>query len=500
MFGTQSFWMEEPAPRFSKLEKDLETGVVIVGAGIAGLTTAYLLAKEGKKVVILEKGTVGGGQTSRTTAHLTNAFDDRYYEMERLHGKEGAFIIAESHTKAIDLIERIVSEENIDCHFERLSGYLFSESEDEDGEIQKEFEAAQRAGVPGIERVDTVPWGQMEKKRALHFPNQGQIHARKYMNGLSRACVALGVEIYEETQVIDMSEGNRQSVTVKNGCSVKSQYILLATNSPINRNVAIHGRQSPYRSYVIGIEASDTSYPHVLAWDMKDPYHYVRLDKKAGHLLIVGGEDHRTGSENDMAERYNHLEEWAREHFSGLGKVSYRWSGQVMEPADGVAFIGKNPGSKNIFVITGDSGNGMTHGTLGGQIISDLILGRDNAWAELYNPSRLKVKALPKYIKDAGETNAYYKEWMKGKEDNSAENILKEDGAVFREGAKKVCIYRDKAGTLHKRSAVCPHLGCIVAWNKGEKSWDCPCHGSRFSPLGEVIEGPAVGGLPEEKI
>jgi len=495
--GTKSFWMEEPFISFSKLETDKSAEVVIIGAGIAGLTTAYLLSREGKKAILLEKGPIGCGQTSRTTAHLTNAFDDRYYEMERLHGKEGAFYIAESHTAAIGIIERIVKEENIDCDFEKLPGYLFSESKEDDEAIKKEYDAAKKAGVPGVEMSATQPW-QKDSYRSLLFPDQAQLHALKYLNGLARAAEKNGVEIHSDARVIEVVEGDPNRLKIDTGNVLRAKHVLLATNSPINRNVAIHGRQSPYRSYVIGIRIKPGSFPHVLAWDMKDPYHYVRLSKKGGDTLIVGGEDHRTGVKNDMDSRYENLERWARERFPELGAVVYKWSGQVMEPSDGVAFIGVNPGSEHVYVISGDSGNGMTHGTLGAKIITDLIAGQKNSWSRIYDPSRYELKATPEYVKDGAETNAQYKEWFTGDE-RKAEDIKKEEGAVFRKGTKKICVYRDRNGKLHKRSAVCPHLGCIVAWNSGEKSWDCPCHGSIFSATGKVIEGPAVADLAEEE-
>lgn len=496
MFGTKSLWMEEEALRTSPLTENIEAEVVIIGAGIAGLTTAYLLAQDGaKNVVVLEKGSIGCGQTARTTAHLSNAFDDRYFEVERIFGTEGAATVAASHTEAIALMESIAAREGIECDFLRLPGYLLAFSDEEMETLRREEEAAGKAGVPGVRMAD-APWEGSGATGALLFPEQAQLHAQKYLNGLARACEKLGVRVFCGTRVVDITEGEPHVLETEAGSQVRAPFLVHATNSPANRNVVIHGRQTPYRTYVIGLEVPESAYPDpVLMWDLPDPYHYVRLDNAPGRILIVGGEDHRTGKATDMDARYARLEEWARKHFPHVGEVRYRWSGQVMEPADGLGIIGKNPGSERVYVITGDSGQGTTHATLGARIIADLIAGRGNPWAELYDPARVALKAVPEYAKDAAATNLEYKEWLTGSGGDPAETLAPGEGAVYRSGKEKICAYRKEDGSLFTCSAVCPHMGCIVAWNPGEKSWDCPCHGSRFSPEGEAIEGPAMIGL-----
>jgi len=233
-----------------------------------------------------------------------------------------------------------------------------------------------------------------------------------------------------------------------------------------------------------------------LYWDTPDPYHYVRLTEEAGHeVLIVGGEDHKTGQADDTNERFDRLEEWTRERFPTSGELEFRWSGQIMEPVDGLAFIGRNPGDQNIYVVTGDSGNGMTHGTIAGILLTDLILGRDNDWATLYDPSRISPQAAAEFAKENLNAVAQFGDYVTSGDVDDVSKIVRGSGAVIRRGLKKVAVYRDTHGVLHEHSAVCPHLGCIVDWNSTERTWDCPCHGSRFDTSGKVVNGPAISGL-----
>jgi nitrite reductase/ring-hydroxylating ferredoxin subunit len=236
----------------------------------------------------------------------------------------------------------------------------------------------------------------------------------------------------------------------------------------------------------------------MLIWDTEDPYHYVRLQRAEdgdSEILIVGGEDHKTGQANDAEERWRRLESWTRERFPMCGEVAYRWSGQVMEPVDYMGFIGRNPGDDNVYIVTGDSGQGMTHGTLAGRLITDLILGRLNAWSELYDPGRISIRTAPEYLRENLNVAEQYTDWIKRGDASSADEIAPGTGALLRQDRKIIAAYRDDEGVLHELSAVCTHLKCIVQWNAAEKSWDCPCHGSRFGVDGHVLNGPAVAGL-----
>lgn len=492
---TDSLWMLTSELRVPpSLAQDLRTEVCVIGAGIAGITTAYLLAKAGKRVVVLEDGAVGGGETGRTTAHLSNALDDRYHVLERLHGLEGARIAAASHAAAIDRIESIVREEVIDCAFERLDGYLFVPPGESLDILDAEIAAARRAGVVGVERVERAPLTSFDTGPCLRFPRQGQFHPLSYLNGLILALERMGGRIFGKTHVTGVEAGPPARVATESGRTVTADFVVCATNTPVIDWVVIHSKQAAYRTFAIGAPISG-SVTQALYWDTADPYHYVRT---AGDVLIVGGEDHKTGQEDDGTDRFACLESWTRERFP-IEAVEFRWSGQVMEPVDGLAYIGRNPGDKgHIFVATGDSGQGMTHGTIAGMLIHDLILGRANEWERLYDPSRKSLRSAGEYVKENINVAMQYVDYITPGEVRSEAEIRPGHGAVVRHGLKKLAVYRDEDGILHRASAVCPHLGCIVRWNSVERTWDCPCHGSRFGVEGEVLNGPALGGLETE--
>ena len=482
------------------LTKDAASDVCVVGAGIAGLTTAYLLAVEGRSVIVIDDGPIAGGETSRTTAHLVNALDDRYFEIERLHGEKGARLAAESHTAAINRIEAIVAEEDIHCEFERLDGYLFVRPGETTDILDKELAAAHRAGLTEIKRVERAPLTHFDSGPCLRFPQQAQFHPLKYLDAISQAIEKRGGLIFNNTHAEDFKDGTPCQVKTSNGAVVSAAAIVVATNTPVNDWVEIHTKQAAYRTYVIGMTVPKGSVNKALFWDTPDPYHYVRLEEGPQHdVLIVGGEDHKTGQADDSDARFDRLESWTRERFPMAAELEFRWSGQVMEPVDSLAFIGRNPGDKNIYVATGDSGNGMTHGTIAGVLLTDLILGRKNAWADLYDPSRISLRAASNFAKENLNVVAQFGDYATAGDVGEEHTIETGTGALVRHGLKKVAAYRDTQGALHKCSAVCPHLGCIVNWNHVEKTWDCPCHGSRFDPYGKVLNGPANVGLSREE-
>ncbi|HEY6070452.1 MAG TPA: FAD-dependent oxidoreductase [Chthoniobacterales bacterium] len=507
---TVSFW-ERTGNKFQSapLSGDLTTDVCVIGAGIAGVTTAYLLARERKNVVLIDDGPVGGGMTGRTTAHLTNMIDDGYAEIETMLGEECSRLMAESHTAAIDKIEEIVRELKLDCDFERLDGYLFLPPGGSVKELMGELEAIHRARLSNVERVNEVPKTKIKTDAALRFPQQAQFHPLKYLEGVTRAIVDLGGKIFNGTRIVSVKDGERVKIETDDGHTITARAAVVATNSPINDRLVIHSKQAPYASYVICLRVKE-KIEHALFWDTGETaaeekrtigpaaYHYVRFARdEQGDVLIVGGEDHKTGQADDCAKRFEKLERWARDRFPFVGEITDRWSGQVYEPVDGAGYIGRNPGEKNVYVATGFSGNGITYGTITGMLIVDLIAGRENRWAKLYDPSRktLQPKALADYVKENANVAAQMRDYVTAGDEPSADKIKNGEGAILRDGARKVAAYRDEQGTLHEFSAVCPHLKCIVRWDSCEKTWDCPCHGSRFDALGRCVNGPAISDL-----
>jgi glycine/D-amino acid oxidase-like deaminating enzyme/nitrite reductase/ring-hydroxylating ferredoxin subunit len=505
-----SVWIETSEPnRFPPLAADATADVCIVGAGLAGLTTAYLLARDGRSVIVLDDGRPGCGQTGVTTAHLSYQIDDSYREIVRLHGPDGAKLAYQSHRAAIDRIEAIAQLGGIDCDFQRVSGYLFPADGHGPKEIDEELDAAKAAGVT-VQRLDAAPVRGFYSGACLHFPRQGQFHPLKYLDGLAAAIVRLGGRIHSGVRATAVEGGKAARVTTADGRTVTAGAAVVATNVPFNDRVAIHTKQAPYHTYVIAARVAPGAITHALYWDTADPYHYIRLHRTTNaalggdnhepvDLLIVGGEDHKAGQAQDAAERYASLERWMRDRFAAARELEFRWSGQVMETQDGLAFIGRNPmDADNVYVATGDSGMGMTHGTIAGILITDLIAGRPTPWADLYDPSRIRTGAAAEFVKENLNVALQYTSWLTGGEVSSVDEIPPNSGAIVREGLRKVAVFRDEAGELHRRVAVCTHLGCIVAWNPAASTWDCPCHGSRFAPKGTVVNGPAKSDLRAE--
>ena len=503
--GSESVWTASmPVLPSRPLTQSLETDVCIVGAGIAGLSTAYCLSGEGKSVVVLDDGPIGGGMTERTTAHLSNVIDDGYVEIERLHGEPGARLAAESHAAAIDRIETIVTTERIACDFERVDGYLFHAPEHSGEQLEQERLAALRAGLVGVVRVENPSVPALEPGTCLRFPRQAQFHPLKYMSGLAQAIERHGGQIFTGCHVEAVKGGKPSRIETRSGHVIMAQSVVVATNTPINDMVVVHTKQAPYTTYVIGASVPKHSVPTALYWDQADPYHYVRIHKgpaaDSQDMLIVGGEDHKTGQADDGEDRHRRLEQWARTRFPMIKHIEYRWSGQVMEPIDGLGLIGRNPSdASNVYITTGDSGMGMTHGTIAAILITDLILGRTNAWTTLYDPSRKSLKAAGTFVQENLNVAAQYGDWLSSGDVESEDHIPKGTGAILRQGIQKIAVYRDEGGELHRCSAVCPHLNCIVAWDSIEHSWNCPCHGSRFNAYGKVLNGPAKADLAPVK-
>lgn len=494
-------WTEVEVREFPPLQESLSTQACVVGGGIAGITTAYLLTKAGYRVVVIDDGPIGGGQTACTSAHLASALDDRYCEIESLYGADKTQLVAESHATAIDQIESIIAAEQLSCDFQRTDGYLFAQRADDQELLDREFEVAQRLSALRIDRAPRAPLA-VETGPCLIFHDQAQFHPLKYLAGVTEALVRGGGQIFRG-HATQIEGGKRAAVTVEGDLKIRADAIVVATNTPVNDLVAIHTKQAPYMTYIVAGRIPAGSVPRALYWDTADPYHYVRLQPIDGShdLLIVGGEDHKTGQAADGGERFVRLEAWARRYFPQLEKIERRWSGQVMETIDGLAFIGHNPGdAENVFIATGDSGMGLTHGTIAGLLLTDLVRGKPNRWAEIYEPSRKPIGAARRFVEENLNVASQYTDLVTPGEIDDLAELPPGAGAVLRNGLKKLAVYRKPEGDLVAHSALCPHLGCIVSWNDQEHTWDCPCHGSRFSAEGEVTNGPANSNLQPAEI
>ncbi len=495
-----SFWMETaPAIEAPPLSADTTCDVVVIGSGIAGLSTAYELSRFGRSVVVIDRGGIGLGMTARTTAHLATELDDFYSELIRVRGEEEARLYHDSQVAAVNRIETICRDEGIEADFERLDGYLFPAEDSHRSDLEDEYGACLRLGID-VEWADRAPVPGIDTGRALRFANQGRFHPTRYLAGLARLVQARGGRLHGDTAYVsgDEVDGGVEIVT-EGGAMIRAGAALFATNSPVNDRVAIHSKQIPNRTYALAGRVPKGSVPDALVWDTHEAYHYVRLQPLGDteDLLIVGGEDHRSGEENDMEERFGRLEQWTRERYPSLGAVDYRWSGQVMEPIDFMPYSGHNPDSTHIYVHTGDSGMGITNGVAGSLTILPLIIGEDSRFAPLFDPGRksVSVPAATEFARGQAGAVKNFTEYLRPGDVKTADELQPGEGAVIREGLSKIAAYRRDDGMLVRRSAVCTHLGCLVHWNSFEKCWDCPCHGSQFAPEGEVLNGPAVKAL-----
>ena len=474
---------------------DATSDLLVVGSGIAGLSSAYEAVRFGADVIVIDRGDITGGMTARTTAHLASEIDDYYYELTEAVGEEQARLYHESQLAAVNRIEAICEEEGIDADFKRLPGYLVAASHDDLIELEKEYEACRKLEVD-VEWTESAPIALPEGTRALKFADQARFHPLKYCAGLVRAIQARGGRLFGHTAYASHDEGEDWvEVATGSGRKIRAGAVLFATNSPVNDLVKVHTKQVPLRTYAMAGRVAAGSVEDALIWDTLEAYHYVRL-QPAGEgqdWLIVGGEDHRSGTANDMTDRFARLEAWTRERFPSVGAIEHRWSGQVMEPVDFLPYSGRD-GSERIYLHSGDSGQGMTNGVAGALNFIALYRNDKARFAELFDPSR-KAKSglsLGEYVKGQGPVVANLAEYLESGEVDSVDQIKPGEGAIVRRGLAKHAVYRAEDGSITERSAVCTHVGCIVHWNGFEKCWDCPCHGSQFLPDGSVLNGPAV--------
>jgi len=487
------------APRFPPLESSLSADVVVVGGGIAGVTAALLLQRSGAEVVLLEARRLGEGETGHTTAHLTEVLDTRYHALESSFGLDGARAAAASSRAAIDRIEALVGELDAPCGFSRVPAFLVARTAEQRRELEVELEAMLRVGLDAG-WTDALPYP-VESRGAVRIERQAQLHPLEYLRELSARAAAAGARIFEGARVREIRDGRPASVVTDRG-SVTARDVLVLTNHPISGRFGVHTKIADYRTYVIALgPVAPPAGAEGLLWDLDHPYHYVRTHATPdGTFLVVGGEDHKTGHEGATTARFAALEAWARPLWP-VSLVAHRWSGQVVEPADGLPFIGRHPGAKHVHDGTGFSGSGMTFGTLAAMVLADAVSGVPNPWAALYDARRVRPLAQARrFVAENADVAARLaRDRVRGGRPAPAGvgSITPGEGRLVREGGKVLAVARRGDGSLSVRSAVCPHLGCHVQWNAAEESWDCPCHGSRFEAEGGVLHGPSTRELGE---
>jgi glycine/D-amino acid oxidase-like deaminating enzyme/nitrite reductase/ring-hydroxylating ferredoxin subunit len=500
--ATHSYWTDSASlPRFRKLDRDEQVDVVVVGGGITGLTAAYLLTLDGRRVALIERERCAQIDTGLTTAHLTMVTDERLSALVKRFGRNHAQAAWEAGLAAIAHIDSIVADLEIDCDFAWVPAYLHGPvaqpaAEDVRQSLREDASLASELGFDAS-FIEAVPF---VGGPGIRFEDQARFHPRRYLAGLARAIADRGGMIFEHSAAEKFCD-DPLSVT-SNGHTLTCQEIVLATHTPLLGNAGMLGatlfqtKLALYTTYAISGRVEKGRIPDALFWDAADAYHYLRLEPQRDHdVVIFGGEDHKTGQSADTVECFNRLEQ-AVTSLVGAIEITHRWSGQVIETADGLPYIGET--APHQFAGTGYSGNGMTFGTLTGMMAADRIAGRANPWSALFNPSRKTLGALWDYLKENTDYPYYLvRDRFAGTEGKSVRAVPRGSGKVLHLNGQAVAVYRDARGRVTKKAADCTHMGCLVDWNDAERTWDCPCHGSRFKPDGAVVAGPAEAPLPD---
>lgn len=483
-----SLWQETEPPILPSLGAHESADVCVIGGGVSGLLCALRLLEDGHRVVVLDRGEFYAGESVRTTAHLTYMLDDRLHHLRRRHGAATARLAVESHRAAIHELEAIASARD----FERVPGYLFLAPRHDVSELERELAAWHETGIEEPEFVESARSPLFPSGPALRFPAQARLHAGRFLASLASRVTELGGRLYSHTEALSHDGGR---VATNRGFEVRCDSVVLATHFPESGH-ALSLRLAPYRSYVLGVEIPANRGDASLYWDTASPYHYLRTAVGPGGetLLLAGGGDHRTGHAPE-ADPFAELERWVRDRLGVNGETRFRWSGQILEPHDRLALLGRSPWDHRTYVITGFSGNGFTYAAIAARLIADLVAGRANPYEALYDPARVNIRSLGSYLAENARAAAPYTDWLTTGDVSAIEEIPTGEGAILRDGPWKLAVYRDLQGCPYFYSAVCPHRAGIVRWNASEKTWDCPCHGSRFDRHGHLLNGPATTGL-----
>jgi glycine/D-amino acid oxidase-like deaminating enzyme/nitrite reductase/ring-hydroxylating ferredoxin subunit len=494
-------WIDDtPIRKFPKLQRNISVDVLVVGAGITGITVAYLLKKAGSTVALIERERVASIDTGHTTAHLTFVTDVGLQQLVRNFGKDHAQAAWDAGAAAINEIERIVEEEEIECEFARVPAYLHARtgrfSKKEASSLKKEADVAAKLGFDAA-YLNSAPYFNLA---AVRFANQAKFHPRKYLRSLVAKIPGSGSHVFEKSPASEF-DAKKRRVKV-NRSWIGFDRVVMATNNPLVGLASIVGatllqtKLSLYTSYALGARVPSKTIPEALFWDTREPYDYLRIDRHRGFdYIIYGGEDHKTGQEKKTQKAYVRL--WRRlSKTVPEAQIDHRWSGQIISTPDGLPYIGEN--AERQFVATGYCGNGITFGTVAAMMARDWTAGQKNPWTELFAVDRKKIKgAAWNYLRENKDYPYYMiKDRLARPEADSVRELKPGDGMIIGRRGKKVAAFRDPNGNIHRLSPVCTHLGCLVRWNPSESTWDCPCHGSRFKPTGEVIAGPAEEPLP----
>ncbi|MEM7554485.1 MAG: FAD-dependent oxidoreductase [Cyanobacteria bacterium P01_A01_bin.84] len=496
-----SYWVDSTFDTNSNYPSNIENitvDVAIVGAGIAGLTAAYLLKKAGKTVAVVEAQQIATGASGHTTAKVTSLHQLIYAELIKEIGEEKARIYGESNEAAVEFVAALVQSEQIDCDFSRKSTYTFADTEDKLTKIQNEYEAVLKLGLPAsFVKETSLPF---DITGAVKFDNQAQFHVRKYLLHLASKIAGSGSYMLQGVRVKTVEESVPCRVVTEQG-TLKANDVIVTTQIPIVDQGLFFAKSYPQRSYIVGAKIDPAIAPEGMYIGVGEGYRSIRTTPyNDGLLLLVGGEGHKVGSVTNTEEKYQNLEAYIRSNFK-VESIDYRWSSQDLVSFDKLPYIGKlTPMNNHVYVATGFSLWGMSKGTLSGMILSDLILGKDNPWASLYDSLRATPFITQQSIKQNMDVGMHWVgDRLKGLQNWSTSDVKPGVGELITYKGDKVAVYKDESGKVNAVSAVCPHLGCIVSWNSGEKSWDCPCHGARFTCEGKVIQGPAVKDL-EKKV
>lgn len=498
---------------FAPLEGKETCDVCVIGGGISGLSAALALAKEGSDVVLLEAHSLGGGQTARTTAHLSDFPDTGFEMLLSHHGLDNTRHVAAALRQAIRKIEENINSGPFSCDFQSLNGYLSSGRSPGEQRLYAEFNAMEKIGVHEMSQQVGQSILPGISDFHLRLEGQAQFNPLLYLMSLAHQLRGLGARIYCHTRAESIQGGQAvkvktsrqdnqnalgQSPKTSNLGVVTARFVIVATNTPINDRFVIHTKQAPYTTYAVTARIPSGTVEPGLYWDCEQPFHYVRTfeqgaagDRDGDYYLIIGGADHKSGQEPHPLKHVAKLKQWARKAFPGIvSDFSHQWSGQVLMTVDGLPFCGVDPSENgNVLITTGYSGLGMTFGIVAAEVLRDAIIGNENPLIDILKPSRKVITALPAYVSENINAIAQFRHFLDPSQDRGAMGVG--EGMITRQGVKRIGIYRDETGNEHQFHAVCPHLGAPLEWNAFEKAWDCPLHGSKFGAMGEVINGPA---------